>query len=170
MKLLLTVALFVSLAAGAAAAQGAGFSGIGGETSVARTPSTAQTQRVAVRSNVPTYATTTRNAKRGRKASERQMADAAMAYRSSGWNAKWAVPVKVGEARAFLRVVVADGQPFAVLGKIRQPFLRGKQPRSLARAFQPVMEQATGCKATGGLFSYGPNPTVAERIAYRLSC
>ena len=109
-------------------------------------------------------------AKRGRTTSERYLADQAIAYHSSGWNKRHAVGVKAGEATALLRVVVVDGSSFAVMGKIRQPWLRTRQARLIAKDFQAVMEQQTGCRATGGVYSYGPNPSVAERIAYPVTC
>ena len=169
MKYMILAASFAVLLFSESLAQGAGFTGIGAEAKV-NPAANASRSAAATRANVPTYAMQSHRAKRGRTTSERYLADQAISYHSSGWNKRHAISVKAGEATALLRVVAVDGSSFAVMGKIRQPWLRTRQARLIAKDFQAVMEQQTGCRATGGVYFYGPNPSVAERIAYPVAC
>lgn len=50
----------------------------------------------------------------------------ALGYMSSRWGSGYTVPIAIGDGRARLRLVTADGLTFGVVGKLKRPFWSGR--------------------------------------------
>ena len=169
-KALFAVPLVLA-ACGGTPPQGAGFAplGAGSPTYDRSLPSIAQqAPREAVRNSgavpvsLPTRAVTMR--------SNRMSDMAERAIRQGGSTPDTSVPVTIAGENLSLSIVRVNDVNFAVAKEPSGFFSGSFRTNGKRRAFLDQIPSLTGCQADGGLYTYGPNPTVATGMAAPLVC